>query len=205
MAGFGMPLGDAVRVIHVARQPTDVVVTTMAAAREWMTMPPHPLDLVFVPSSMGQATSVGLGLALAQPRRRVIVCNGDGSMLMNLGSLVTITAAAPANLIVILFDNGVYEVTGSQPTPGAAAGRADGARVDFAAMAGACGFHSVFRFSALPTWARDAEAVLRARGPTFAALDVVSEPGMPGPRSPGPAGLRAREFMDAVTPASTKG
>lgn len=205
MADFGMPLGQAVRVIHAARQPNDVVVTTMAAAREWMTLPPHPLDLVFVPSSMGQATSIGLGLALAQPRRRVIVCNGDGSMLMNLGSLVTITAAAPANLVVILFDNGVYEVTGSQPTPGSAAGRADGARVDFAAMAGACGFRSVFRFSEHATWSRHAEGVLSAEGPTFAALDVVSEPGIPGPRSPGPAGPRAREFMDALTAASTKG
>ena len=54
-----------------------------------------PLDVVFVPSAMGHATSLGLGLALAQPNRRVIVCNGDGSMLMNLGSLVSISGARP--------------------------------------------------------------------------------------------------------------
>ena len=55
---------------------------------------------------------------MAQPERRVIVCNGDGSMLMNLGSLVTIAAQAPRNLVVIVLDNGVYEVTGAQPVPG---------------------------------------------------------------------------------------
>src|SRR4051812_44719417 len=88
-------------------RPSDVVVTTMATALDWMILGTGPLDLVFVPSAMGHATSIGLGLALAQPRRRVFVCNGDGSMLMNLGSLVTIAAAAPPNLTVLLFDNGV--------------------------------------------------------------------------------------------------
>jgi len=88
----------------------------------------------------GQATSLGLGFALAQPERKVVVCNGDGSMLMNLGSLVTITAQGPANLTVIVFDNGVYEVTGVQPTLGAASLRRDGVAIDFADVARACGF-----------------------------------------------------------------
>ena len=65
----------------------------MGTAREWMTQGMQPRDLVFVPSAMGHAPSIGLGLALARPNLRVIVCNGDGSMLMNLGSLVTIAAA----------------------------------------------------------------------------------------------------------------
>src|SRR6476620_5667040 len=144
---MSMELRGAMRALHSARRAADIVVTTMGAAREWMIRGARDTDLVFVPSSMGQATSVGLGLALAQPKRRVIVVNGDGSMLMNLGSLVTITAVAPANLVVILADNGVYEVTGSQPTPGAAAGRASGASIDFAAMARACGFESVYQFA----------------------------------------------------------
>src|SRR5215475_8647513 len=108
---------DAHAVVHEVRGERDVVVTTMATSRDWMTMPQQPLDIVFVPSAMGHATSLGLGLAIAQPDRRVIVCNGDGSMLMNLGSLVSIAGAAPSNLIVVVFDNGVYEVTGAQPTP----------------------------------------------------------------------------------------
>src|SRR5215813_1504393 len=108
---------DALAVVHRARGPRDVVVTTMATSRDWMMMPQTPLDVVFVPSAMGHATSLGLGLALAQPNRRVIVCNGDGSMLMNLGSLVSISGARASNLTLIVFDNGVYEVTGAQPTP----------------------------------------------------------------------------------------
>ena len=91
-----MTLEQALIPVRAARRDQDVVVTTMAASKVWMDMgATHPRDLVFVPSCMGHATSVGLGIALAQPDRRVIVCNGDGSMLMNLGSLVTIAAQAP--------------------------------------------------------------------------------------------------------------
>ncbi len=73
--------------------------------------------------SMGLASSIGLGLAMAQPERRVIVLDGDGSLLMNLGSLATIATVAPANLIVIVWDNELYGTTGGQPT--ATAGGAD--------------------------------------------------------------------------------
>jgi phosphonopyruvate decarboxylase len=170
----------------------------MASAREWMVLGTQPLDFVFVPSSMSQAPSLGLGLALARPDLRVIVANGDGSMLMNLGSLVTITAAAPPNLVVIVFSNGVYEVTGAQPTPGSAAGRTDRADVDFVAMARACGFRSVFRFAAVDGWREGLPGALAARGPTFVLLDVDPVPGAPGPRSPGPGAARARMFMEAL-------
>jgi thiamine pyrophosphate-dependent acetolactate synthase large subunit-like protein len=193
-----MQLRSAMRALHSARHDDDIVITTMGAAREWMILGARETDLVFVPSSMGQATSVALGLALAQPKRRVIVVNGDGSMLMNLGSLVSITAAAPANLVVILADNGVYEVTGSQATPGAAAGRTSGTGVDFAAMARACGFLSVYQYATSAEWTRAIKGVLSAAGPTFVALDVVSVPGTPGPRSPGPAAARAKAFMAAI-------
>jgi sulfopyruvate decarboxylase subunit beta len=76
---------DALRAVHATRRDQDVVVTTMTPARDWMKLPQHPLDMVLVPSAMSHATSMGLGIALAQTDRRVIVCNGDGSMLMNLG------------------------------------------------------------------------------------------------------------------------
>jgi phosphonopyruvate decarboxylase len=141
---------------------------------------------------------VGLGLALARPDRRVIVANGDGSMLMNLGSLVTIAAEQPPNLIVIVCDNGVYEVTGSQPTPASAAGRRGADRVDFAALARACGFRSIQRFSDPAEWTRALPAVLASAGPTFVVLEVVAVPGGRGPRSPGPGGERARGFMRAL-------
>jgi sulfopyruvate decarboxylase subunit beta len=182
---------DALTILHDARGERDVVITTMSPARDWMTLAPHPLDIVFVPSAMGHATSLGLGLALAQPDRRIIVCNGDGSMLMNLGSLVSIAGAGATNLVVLVFDNGVYEVTGSQPIPGPA-------RVDFATIARGAGFTSVFEFSEPAGWRADVAGVLRSPGPVFATLRVDAESGIPGPRSPGPASERGRRLIDAL-------
>ena len=193
-----IPLRPAIAALHAARRTDDIVIATMAAAREWMVLGTGPLDIIFVPSSMGQATSVGLGLALAQPDRRVVVANGDGSMLMNLGSLVTITAAAPPNLTVVVFANGVYEVTGAQPTPGSASGRADGADVDFVAMARACSFRSALRCSTPASWSEAIPRVLGADGPHFVLVDVEPVPEGAGPRSPGPASARARAFMAAL-------
>src|ERR1044071_4050932 len=109
-----MPAKDALVAVHRTRRNEDIVITTMSPARDWMTFPQQPRDLLLVPSAMSHAASIGLGLALAQPERRVIVCNGDGSMLMNLGSLVSIVAAGVKNLVVLVFENGTYEVTGSQ-------------------------------------------------------------------------------------------
>lgn len=192
---------EAVTVLHDARDEQDVVVTTMATARDWMALQKkrgaNPRDLVFVPSSMGQATSVALGVALAQPTRRVVVCTGDGSLLMNLGSLVSIAAAAPKNLTVLLFDNGVYEVTGAQPTPATMVARAAGC-VDYEEMARAAGMRRVFRFVNLIEWRDQLRDVVFGDGPTFAVLDVEAER-KPGPKSPGPAAARAREFRAALT------
>lgn len=190
---------EALRALHGARRADDVVITSMGAARDWMVLGAGPLDLPLVPSSMGTAPAIGLGIALAQPERRVIVVNGDGAMLMNLGSLVTITAAAPANLTLILADNGVYEVTGAQPTPGSAEARTDGAHVDFVGMARAAGFRSVHHWTTVAEWERHLETVLESTGPTFVLLDVARVPGAVGPRSPGPAPARARALRRAIT------
>jgi thiamine pyrophosphate-dependent acetolactate synthase large subunit-like protein len=82
--------------------------------------------------AMGGAAMIGLGLALAQPTRRVAVITGDGEMLMGLGALATIGIQRPKNLAVIVFDNGVYGETGMQPS-------ATQNGVDLMAVAGACG------------------------------------------------------------------
>ena len=66
--------------------------------------------------SMGLASSIGLGLALAKPKRRVMVLDGDGSVLMNLGTLATIALHGPKNLLLVILDNCCYGSTGSQPT-----------------------------------------------------------------------------------------
>lgn len=197
MSANTMSSKDALASVHACRSPNDVVITTMATARDWMAMPQQPLDLVFVPSAMGHATSLALGVALAQPERRVIVCNGDGSMLMNLGSLVSIAGSGATNLVVLLFDNGVYEVTGAQPT--VASGR-----VDFATIARGAGFTSVFEFTERAAWEREVGTVLEAPGPVFAWLKVAPVVGIPGPKSPGPAAARAKEFWREVGGRSGK-
>jgi len=174
----------------------------MGTAREWMAMGPlHPLDFVYVPSAMGHAVPLGLGLALAQPDRHVIVLVGDGSLLMNLGSLATVSAERPANLVVVVFDNGVYEITGAQPTPATVGGdavQAGPSRVDYAAVARACGLTSVYAFRDLRAWEHAIADVLAARGPAIAVLDVEPVPGARGPKSPGPTKERAPAFMKAL-------
>ena len=82
--------------------------------------------------AMGGAAMIGLGLALAQPKRRVAVITGDGEMLMGLGSLATIGNKRPPNLAVVIFDNGVYGETGMQPSHTQMG-------VDLLGVAGACG------------------------------------------------------------------
>jgi hypothetical protein len=90
-----------------------------------------------------------------------------------------------------VFENGVYEVTGSQPTPGPA-------RIDYSAIARGAGFPSVFEFSDSTAWQGSVAHVLSAPGPVFVTLRVVAESGIPGPRSPGPARDRARRLTDAL-------
>ena len=92
--------------------------------------------------SMGLASSIGLGLAMAQPDRRVIVLDGDGSLLMNLGSLATIGWVQPKNLVLIVWDNALYGTTGGQDTA-----TAHGA--DLAAAAEAMGIRSVATVTSL--------------------------------------------------------
>jgi thiamine pyrophosphate-dependent acetolactate synthase large subunit-like protein len=84
-------------------------------------------------NSMGMASSIGLGLALARPDLRVVVLDGDGSILMNLGSLATEIACGVSNLVHVIWDNGGWEITGGQP-----AGSPFG--VDLEAVARGCGF-----------------------------------------------------------------
>jgi sulfopyruvate decarboxylase subunit beta len=90
--------------------------------------------------SMGLASSIGLGLAIAQPGRRVIVLDGDGSVLMNLGTLTTIAHHAPDNYLLVILDNCCYGSTGSQPSCTAG-------RTDLAGMAQAAGVDRVMRAS----------------------------------------------------------
>ncbi|HEX7447429.1 MAG TPA: thiamine pyrophosphate-dependent enzyme [Pirellulales bacterium] len=144
-----------------------IVVTTMGAAREWPKVSQHACDFHYLPSAMGHAPMLGLGLALAQPSRDVLVLNGDGCMLMSLGCLVTIATSGATNLTLVVLENGIYEVTGGQATAGAV-----WPPVDFATMARAAGFASVAAFDTLECWRSEAATVLALPGPRFIVLRV---------------------------------
>jgi len=126
--------------------------------------------------AMGQATMTGLGLALSQPKRRVIVFAGDGEMLMSLGSLATIGAEKPDNLAIVVIDNEHYAETGMQRTH-------TGRGIDLAGVAAACQF-PVVRTIRTPVELEEAAPLIRrAPGPVFALLKVSSEIGPLFPRN----------------------
>ena len=196
MSDQAMTLPDALDVIHRQRRDA-VVITTMGSARDWQQFEPHPKDLVYMPSSMGQGPPMGLGIALAQPDQRVIVVNGDGCLLMNLGCLVTITAQAPKNFTLIIIDNGVYEVTGNQATIGSATKRAGQKSVDYGALARAAGFEEVYEFDDVESWRYEQE-IMHEEGPICIVLKTTYRTEDAGACSPGPAPQRARDLREAL-------
>ena len=129
---------------------------------------PRPENFYML-GSMGLACPIALGVAIAQPQRHVFALEGDGSLLMQLGCLATIAARAPHNLTLVVFDNGVYQITGAQPTP--AAGVAD-----LVAIARASGLTA-------STWAADEDdferlidTALRAKVPSLIGARIDTQP-----------------------------
>lgn len=155
-----------------AHRRDEVVVTTMSVTRPWGRLSNHDLDFASADSAMGHAADLALGVALARPDRMVVCLNGDGSMLMTLGTLVTITGSGATNILLVVVENGSYEITGHQPIPGRG-------KIDFGAMARGAGFTRVFRFTEADAWARAIPHLLADTGPTFA--HVLVEPGTEGP------------------------
>lgn len=164
--------------------PHDIVVSTYSSAFEWLAIRPHPLNYVAV-GAMGLASSHALGLALSMPHRRIVVLDGDGSLLMNLGTLVTIAAAAPKNLIHFVSRNGSYEANGGHPIPAQNV-------LDFAGIARHAGYRHAESFSTTSTFAAEAESLLNASGPTFVELHLEDSDPSPAPDYEHIHGERAR-------------
>lgn len=176
--------------IVAAHRGQRIVVATMSSAGVWPSLSDTPLDFIYIPSSMGQAPPLGLGLALAQPRRGVIVLNGDGCTLMNLGCLVTM-ANHPANVYLLIVDNGLYEVTGGQPTAGAG-------RVDFAALARAAGIERVYSYDSADAWRTGAAEALTGAGPVVVCLKVEGRIGQKTPKAPRPMAEQLARLRQAL-------
>ncbi|MEO8317011.1 MAG: thiamine pyrophosphate-dependent enzyme [Bradyrhizobium sp.] len=146
----------------------------------------HRPQNFYMLGSMGLAFPIALGVALAQPERRVFALEGDGSLLMQLGSLSTIATLKPKNLTMIVMDNGIYQITGSQPTPGSAV-------ADIVAIAIASGLTN-------SAWAADEEDFERlidqsmsAEAPTLIGVRIDDKPGVGATRRD-PVQIRER-FM----------
>jgi thiamine pyrophosphate-dependent acetolactate synthase large subunit-like protein len=130
----------------------------------------HRPQNFYMLGSMGLAFPIALGVALAQPNRRVFALEGDGSLLMQLGCLSTIATLKPKNLAMIVMDNGIYQITGAQPTPAAGV-------TDLVAVAIGCGLTG-------SAWAADEEDFerlidqsLTASDPMLIAVRIDDKPG----------------------------
>jgi len=122
----------------------------------------------------------------------VVILNGDGCMLMNLGCLVTIAEQRPANLALVVFNNGVYEVTGGQPV-------ASSGRVDFTAIARAAGIPAVTHVRDISSWKAIAPRLMHGPGLEFAVIDVKPiTSGEIAPKAPCPITEQVSRFRAAI-------
>ncbi len=129
-------------------------------------------------NSMGMASSMGLGMAMAQPGRQVVILDGDGALLMNLGSLATEALRRPPNLVHIVWDNRQYQLTGGQPTHTAY-------YTDLARVAEGAGFEKVERAETQQAFERAVDRAMAEPGPWFihGIVDDATSPARP-PKSP---------------------
>ena len=154
----------AVKAINNVREE-EIVVATMTANRYWETVSDNKdLDLPIF-GAMGKASSVALGLALSQPQKKIIALDGDGSLLMILGSLVTVAGMEPNNFIHFGFEDGAYWTTGGQPIPG-------NGKFNLSAMAEDAGYKNSHEFEDLEILVDELPNVLNQDGPTFVAIKV---------------------------------
>src|SRR6266699_5238961 len=130
----------------------------------------HRPQNFYMLGSMGLAFPIALGVALAQPTRRVFALEGDGSLLMQLGCLSTIATLSPKNLTMIVMHNGVYQITGAQPTPAAAVS-------DIVAIAAGCGISDSAWAADEDDFERLIDRALSASGPTLIGVRIDDSPG----------------------------
>lgn len=146
-----------------------LVVTTMTAAKTWSLVSPVAQDVNYLPSAMSHASDIAIGLALARPGQRVVCVNGDGSLLMNLGSLVTAAHCRASNLVQIVMVNNAYQITGGSPIPGRAA-------IDWPALARAAGWPVAAHCDDAASFQELAPTLSSTDGPMLISVAVIDPP-----------------------------
>ena len=173
----------------------DAIVVPGRGGRHWVKISEQPtLDLPVGDPAMGGHAGFGLGIALAQPDRKVVLFDSEGDILMGLGVLVTIAEQKPANFYHFILDNACYATTGGQPVPNAE-------QVDYPAMARGAGYERAYSFDDIEDFKRELPGILTETGPVFVHLRIHAEvqnepigkrkPWMPRPREQAVAELRA--------------
>ncbi|MBI4339764.1 MAG: thiamine pyrophosphate-binding protein [Chloroflexi bacterium] len=165
-----MSLEDGLRLVERLRQGA-VVVTCEENTLPWAKVSrSKELDIPF-PDAVGKGVSLGLGIALARPDKKVVVVDTDGALLANLGAMATVAGKEPANLVHFLVQDGIYAFRGGVPIP-------DIGKLSFASLARGAGYTSVYEFSDLEELALQVEEVMNAPGPVFVCLKVRPDPDM---------------------------
>jgi thiamine pyrophosphate-dependent acetolactate synthase large subunit-like protein len=161
-----MHTADLMKVF--AEHRGDAIVISGRGGRHWINLSDTALDIPLGDPAMGGHSGFGLGLALAQPDKRVVLFDSEGDILMSLGQLPTIAEQAPANFYHFVLDNEVYATTGGQPVPNAK-------HVDYAAIARASGYPRAASFSEIDEFTRELPSILAGQGPVFVTLKVWPE------------------------------
>ncbi len=162
-----MHTAEALRVFLAQRG--DAIVVPGRGGRHWVNLSKHQArDVPLGDPAMGGHAGFALGLALAQPGRRVVLFDSEGDLLMSLGMLATIAEQAPANFYHFLLDNECYATTGGQPVPNAK-------NVAYETIALGAGYPRAFAFDQVAALTLALPGILAAPGPVFVALKVLPE------------------------------
>jgi len=146
----------------------DAIVISGRGGKHWNQNSDTALDSPLGDPAMGGHAGFGLGLALAQPDKRVVLFDSEGDILMSLGQLPTIAEQAPANFYHFILDNEVYATTGGQPVPGAK-------NVDYAGIARSSGYPRAMNFEDIEAFTEALPGILAGPGPVFVSCKVYPE------------------------------
>lgn len=154
-----------------AKRSNAVIVSTMTAIKWLDGCDKDGLNVACVPL-MGGASALGVGIAIARPERNVLVLDGDGSLLMQLPSLVMAADVAPPNFVHFVFNNGVwFENLANLPIPG-------GSKVDFQMLAKGAGYERIYRIGKIEDLDASLDEILNGSGPVF--VELLIEPDSQG-------------------------
>lgn len=157
---------DCLKLIAAEAKDALVVSSAGATTLEWNAL--RPSDGNFRVRTLGLCSSIALGMALGLPHRRIVALDGDGSLLMNLCSLPTIARMKPQNLLHVVFDNEVYEASGSKKT-------ATASGTDLVEIARAAGIKKARWANSVEEFARSLSEALRGEGPYFIGAKITAD------------------------------